>query len=226
MTLGTSSIGFNEVVRLNLRNPVADQLRRRKLFARRSREEGDPNALKKIIENNASLRVDFGWAFESEHFYKQVINDCIREVLPKYMDQAGLMTADGTCSWIGFVPHNAYDREVYKDMPVYSLIQFNNELIGFQIEVVEFISNHHLFRQHAFMRDDQYRFSKFKSIRKDRLAMTEAYHYYMTALHEVSLIPAISRDIIEEQIGCHFLYQPDLFFELLEFSILKGEIYG
>jgi len=226
MTLNPCTTGFQEHVSLSLLKPVASQLRRRRLYHRSGREKGDPEAIKKIIETNASLRVNFGWAFESSHHYNIIMDGVIKEIVPLYNEHAGLMTTDGTCCWIGFVPHNSYDREVYKDMPVHELIEFNNNIIDFQIKVVEFISNHLIFRQHAMMRDHYYRFSFFKEIRKDREALADAYHYYMNAVHETCLINCILRDSVEEQIGCHYLNHPDLFFELLEFSILKGVIYG
>jgi len=31
--------------------------------------------------------------------------------------------------------------------------------------------------------------------------------------------------LIEEYIGCHYLYHPDLFFELVDFYKLKGSVY-
>lgn len=226
MTFDPCITGFQENVSLKLSQPVEAQLRRRRLFPRRSRDEGDSNAIKQIIEKNASLRVNFGWSFESSHHYQEMMSECIRDVIPLFSENTGLMTTDGTCSWIGFVPHNSYDKEVYKDMSVYSLILYNNEIIDFQIKVIEYISNHKVFRQHAIMRDNYYRFDYFKDLRKNRAALAEAYQYYMDAIHEICLLDSLPRDMIEEQIGCHFNYQPDLFFELLEFSILKGEIYG
>lgn len=227
MTHGTSTIGFHEYVRLNLLKPIEEQLRRRRLFFRQGNpNDGNPNTLKKIIEENASLKIDFGWSFESEHHYRMVMNDCISAVTPNFNEHVGNMTTDGTCSWVGFVPHNVYDKEVYKELSTYGLIIFNNEIIDFQIKVAEFVTSHHIFRQHAFMRDDWYRFATMKAIRKDRAALAEAYRYYMDAVHEISLVNTISRDLLEEQIGCHYLYHPDLFFELLEFSILKGEVDG
>ncbi len=226
MTLDPCIIGFQEHVKLNLQKPVADQLRRRKLFHRGGTAAGNPTEIKKIIEHNASLRVDFGWSFESSYHYQIIMNGVVDKIVPCYSEHAGLMTTDGTCSWLGFVPHNAYDREVYNDLNIHSLIEFNNDIIDFQTKVVEFVCDHQIFKQHAIMRADYYRFSYFKNIRKDRDLLAEAYRYYMNAIHEVCLINAIPREILEEQIGCHFLYHPDLFFELLEFSILKGEIYG
>ena len=226
MPLDPCIVSFQENVRINLRKPIVDQLQRRRLFHRDGREKGNPVELKKIIERNSSLRVNFGWAFESSYHYQIIMNGVAEEVTPLFNEHAGLMTTDGTCSWLGFVPHNVYDREVYEDLSVYSLILFNNDIIDFQTKVVEYVCNHKIFKQHAITRDDQYRFSSFKELRRDRDALEDAYHYYMDAVHEISLINAISRDMLEEQIGCHFLYHPDLFFELLEFSILKGEIYG
>ena len=85
--------------------------------------------------------------------------------------------------------------------------------------------NHRIFKQHALMRDNNYRFSYFKSRRDNKAELAEAYHFYMNSIHEACLLNQVTRDIVELDIGCHFLSCPDLFFELLEFSILKGEIY-
>jgi hypothetical protein len=158
--------------------------------------------------------------------YQSVMDDCIRDVIPMFNQYAGLMTADSSCYWIGFVPHNFYDREVYKDMSLYSLILFNNDIIDFQIKVIEYISNHEISRQRAIINNDHYRFDYFKNIRKNRSALSEAYQYYINSINIVENINTIPRDLVEQDIGCHFLYQPDLFFELLEFSILKGEVHG
>lgn len=218
--------GYHEYVRINPLKPAADQLRRRKLFFRKNPHDGNADELRKIIESNASLRVDFGWSFESDVHYQIIMDECIEKIAPNFNENVGSMMSDMTCGWIGFVPHNSYDKELYKDMSVYSLILYNNEIIEFQTQVVDFIINHHIFRQTAIIRDEWYRFSYFKSARKDRDALARAYHEYMNAIHDICLLSTIPRDILEGHIGCHYLYEPDLFFELLEFSILKGEIDG
>lgn len=220
------SLGFQEYARINLLTPISEtSLRRRRLYPRNSRNNGNPEELRKIINHNSSLRVDFGWSFESEYCYKTIMNECLNEVIPQYNEHAGIMMTDLSCSWLGFVPHNSYDRELYNDFNPYELILFNNEIIQFQMAVIKFISNHLIFRQHAIMRDHHLRFNFFKSFRKDRDGLVDSYHFYMKAVRDISLLSTISRDIVEEQIGCHFLYNTDLFFELLEFSILKGEIH-
>jgi hypothetical protein len=185
---------------------------------------GDSKSIQKIIENNSSLRVDFGWSFESAYHYETVMDDCIRAVVHKYNDKVGMMISDMRCSWLGFVPFNVFDRHVYEDMSIYSLILFNNEVIDFQKDVINFVSNHPIYREHAILRDTAYRFSYFKEIRKNPVALSAAYAYYLSAIGNVSAIKPVPRSILEGDIGCHFLYNPDLFFELLDFSILNGDI--
>lgn len=219
--------GFQEHASINLLKPLEPQLDRRRLFHRaRDKNDGKPLELKKIIEHNASLRVDFGWSFESDEHILIVVGDALKEAAPKYPDKICRIVSDMRCSWVGFEPHNMYDKDVYKDLSVYSLIIYNNEIIDFQTEIIKLITNHPLYRQHALLRDEWYRFEEFKIIRKDRDLLSEKYHYYMKALKDISGLVSIPRDILESNIGTHFLYHPDLFFELLEFSILKGDVYG
>jgi len=220
------TVGFQEYVGINLLRPITDEtLRRRRLYPRVAVNDGNPHDIRKIITHNSSLRVNFGWSFESSDHYNKIMNECIKEVVPKFNEHTGYMMSDMTCAWLGFIPHNSYDVEVYKDLSTYSLILFNNEMIDFQLSVVKFLANHLTYRQHALLRDDQYRFNFFKAFRKDRENLSEAYRFYMNAIKDISAINAISRDLLEEQIGCHFLHAPDLFFELVNFSILKGELY-
>ena len=181
--------------------------------------------LKTIIDRRSSLRVEFGWSFESEWHYEKIMEECIEQVVPKYNYAPNLMVSDLRCSWLGFMPYNTFEQKTYEDLSSYALIMFNNELIDFQCEVLNFIANHKLFLQHAILRNDAYRFDKFKRIRKNRDALAETYEFYMKAFDDVGAISSIPRDILEEHIGCHFLYHPDLFFQLLSISVLKGEVY-
>lgn len=221
------SFGFAEHVNLDPRKNTSEQLNRRFLHVRSGRvgrAQGDAHALRKIIDKNASLRIDFGWSFESAYHYNTIMKEAVETITPKYNIGVSHMVSDMRCSWLGFIPYNVFERTVYEDLNVYGLIQFNNELVAFQNEIVEFISTHKIFLQHSILRNDRYRFAFFKEVRKDPEKLASAFHDYMEAVKEVSLINSLPRFILEEQIGCHFLHQPDLFFELLEFSILKGDI--
>jgi hypothetical protein len=64
-----------------------------------------------------------------------------------------------------------------------------------------------------------------KSLRKDPIALENMFDFYITATKETSLLLQIPKDLLEEQLGCHFLHYADLFFELLAFSTLKGDLY-
>ena len=70
-----------------------------------------------------------------------------------------------------------------------------------------------------------YRHEYFKQFRKDPDALADAYQYYMGAVTDACMLTAISRDLLEMEIGCHFLHNPELFFQLLEISILQGTVY-
>lgn len=151
--------------------------------------------------------------------------ECIDIVVPRYNVGLNPMVSDLRCSWLGFVPFNTFDKTVYEELSPAAMILFNNELIDFQADVVKFISEHKIFRQHSILRSDTYRFATFKESRKDKEALEDLYRYYIQAMQDVSSVKGIPRDYLEEQIGCHFLHHPDLYFELLEFSILKGEVH-
>ena len=217
--------GFHEHVTLDLRSPVVEQLRRKRLQFRMSGLQGEIAALKGIIQRNSSLRVSFGWSFERSDHYETIMAECLDIVAPKYNVGINQMISDLRCSWLGFVPFNIFEKPIYEDLSPASMILFNNELIDFQTDVVKFIAEHRIFRQHSILRSDSYRFDTFKECRKDPDALEDLYRYYIQAMQDISLVNGIPRDYLEEQIGCHFLYHPELFFELLEFSILKGEVH-
>jgi hypothetical protein len=223
LSIDMYTTGFQEHAKIDLFKPIEPQLRRQRLnpsFMTLTSEE-----IKQIIEYNASLRFDFGWSFEHSGHLETIMAECVKEIASKYAPNIARMVSDMRCSWLGFEPHNMYDKDAYKDLNVYGLVYLNNELIDFQVEVVKIVSNHPIYRQHAFVRDDWYRFESFKAVRKDRELLEEKFHYYMTSIKEISCILSLPRDILESCIGMHFLYHPDLFFELLEFSILKGDVY-
>lgn len=230
ITIDTCTIGFQEHVFVRLGRPIDEQLRRRQLHHRQGEDKGKPLELKKIIERNASLRVEFGWSFESSTHFESIMSDCVDIVFPKFnvtdKKPFGYLTTDLRCSWLGFVPFNIFEQEIFDDMTIPELIDFNNELINFQVDVVKFLTQHKVFRQHAILRDAMIKFNYFKEVRQDPDALADAYQYYMEAIRDACLLETVPRDLIEMEIGCHFLHNPDLFFQLLNFSILQGTVYG
>jgi hypothetical protein len=220
----TCTFGFHDHVSLDPLRPIIEQLDRKKLFHRRSGDCGNPFRIQKIIEQNSSLRVDFGWSFESESMYKTILDECIDKIAPKYNIGMIDMTSDMRCSWLGFVPFDLFNRDIYEKLSMYGMILYNNEVVAFEEEVVQFVVDHKLFKQHSLTRNERYRFEYLKSIRQDSEALEDAYWQYLHAIQEITQIREIPRDIIEEDIGCHFLYHPALFFELLSITKLKGEL--
>jgi hypothetical protein len=219
------AIGFHEHIVLNPRKLAEEQLQRRYLYSRSSEARGDPVAIKKIIEQNSSLRVAFGWSFESMHIYKEMMRECVEEITPRYNISVGNMMSDSRCDWLGFVPFNTFDKAAYENLSLYSLLIFNNELVEFQTDVVRFILQHKTFLQHSLMRNDDYRFDYFKVRRKDSIALGNAFSYYLECVAGTCGITTLPRRLVEEYIGCHYLRHSDLFFELLDFYKLKGNIY-
>ena len=225
ITDGTCTIGFYEHTILNPFKPIEEQLLRRRMIHRSSRDKGNPQLLKKIIDNNSSLHISFGWSFESAAQYNTMMADCIEEVAPRYNIFTGTMVSDARCSWLGFLPFNTFDKAIYDGMDLYSLIIYNNELIDFQIDIIKFISQNKIFKQLSFLRNSHYRFDHLKSIRNNPSDLYDIFHYYIDSIYDTTGINTIPRQHIEEQIGCHYLHHPDVFFELLEFYKLKGVIY-
>jgi len=135
------------------------------------------------------------------------------------------MVSDSRCDWLGFLPFDCFEKELLSEYSIYSLIEFNNELVKFQTDVIKFISTHKSFLQHSLIRNDEYRFKYYKVRRKDPVALSEAFQYYIESVKDTTGINSIPRSFVEEFIGCHFLHHPDTFFELVEFFMLKGNIY-
>jgi hypothetical protein len=221
----TWTSGFQVHVSLNPLKDPDIQLQRRYLHFRANEDKGSPSELRKIIDYNSSLRINFGWSFESSFMYESMMKECLSIIIPKFNVSTGKLISDSTCSWLGFLPFNVFERTAFEHLSVYGLILFNNEMINFQKSVIQSILNHRIYKQHALLRDNRYRFDLFKQSRKDSLELSDKYRQYMDAILEISSMTSVPRDLIEEDIGVHFLYDPNLFFELLSFSILKGEVY-
>ena len=220
------TIGFFEHMSLNPLAAAALQMNRRRLLHRSGPDKGNVAELKRIIADNSSLRIGFGWSFESLSLLREMIHEGLEEVAPKYNTHTGNITTDMRCDWIGFVPFNIFDKAVLDGMSVYSLIAFNNELVDFQVEFVDFILKHKSYRQHTFLYNRDYRFGVLKAIRHDPVALADAYNYYIECVADTTGLRSLPRSFPEEMIGCHFLHHPEVFFELTEFYILKGMLYN
>lgn len=226
LTRDTCTIGFQNYVKLDLLKPIEEQLKLRELIIRKHvQTPGDVHSIRSFVEKNSSLKIEFGFSFETDDMLEGVLNECLLEVAPKYNVAVGCIISDMRCDWFGFMPLNIFEQAAIEDLNLSELILYNNELIKFQQDVVTFVANHKLFRQHSVVRNDRYRFGYFKAFRHDEEALVDAFWFYMEAMKETSLVTAIPRDILEEHLGCHFLWHPDKFFELLEFIKLKGDLY-
>jgi hypothetical protein len=154
-----------------------------------------------------------------------MLADIVDSISPKHHSGCGVLVSDVRCSWVGFMPFNEFDRQIYDGLDIQGLIDFNNDLIGFQTEIIDAVSTCDLYLKHALLRDDRYRYNYFRKLRMDPAALTEGFLYYISAVKDAASMTCIPRELLEEQIGCHFLYNPSIFFELLNFSILDGSIH-
>ena len=221
----TYNMGFTSYVTLNPLEPVRTQLDRRRLVHRKDVKSGNLARLQRIIEENSSLKVNFGWSFESGDMFCTIMEDCMQKLLPKYNINVGNIITDIRCSWLGFVPDNMFEKSAYENLSAYGLVLFNNEMASFQEDVVEFVSSNKVYRQHSLTRDGRYRYNLLKTLRKDKDALEDIFWQYINAIRDTIQLHSIPRDIVEEDLGCHFLQYPELFFELMAFAKLKGEIY-
>lgn len=221
----TCSTGFQTHVNLNPLAEVEPQLERRALYRRSSPEQGLSSALKGFIDKNSSLRVGFGWSFESTHVMKAMIDECLQKLEPTYGNLQCNLVTDMRGDWFAFMPYNTFEKAIFENLDNYGLIAFNNHLCNFQVEMVKSIRAHKTYQQHLILKDTNYRYDLFRNARKNPAALTELFHNVIDSLEGTLGIITYPRQIIEEMVGCHFLYHPDTFFELLEFYTLKGMIY-
>lgn len=202
---------------------IGAQLGSKSLSHRKVATANSHKTLCEIVKKNVSLKVSFGWSFESAIHLDTVMNDAILAIAHKYNDGVGNIVSDLRCNWIGFI--DPVGGPKYKDLSIYSLIAFNNELIKYQEEIINFVVMHPIYKQHSLTRNGRYRFNYLKSIRTDVDALEAAYWEYIEAFRFTMNDPKVSIDIIEEDLGCHFLHHTELFFELLTLSSLKGYLH-
>lgn len=220
----TCTTGFHFHATSTPLNPVPLSLKNRKIQLNKYAVKLTCNDVKKIIDRNTSVRVDFGWSFESDKILTDTVNQSLELIKPKYEIPVYNIVSDMRCSWIGFMSMNAFEREQYENLSLYNLIAYNNEIVCFQEELIQSITSQKSFVQHAITRDKEYRYDYFKSIRNDRTELEAAFSEFVDAIKDTIMIRSIPLYLIEDSIGCHYLNCPDLFFELVSFSILKGDI--
>ena len=176
------------------------------------------------IRDRSSFCVFFGWDI-SEEDLTIIMNDCINNVIPNFSIGTGKMFTDISRRWLGFEQINLFEEEYYlRDLNTYSLILFHNEIINFQDSVLTFVTEHEIYKNYQIIKDSNYRYEYFKDRQKDRYKLSEGYAFYIDAAKYLN--SKLTEKIISMDIGCYFLNHSDLFFELLNFSLLKGDISG
>lgn len=219
----SSTTGYHEHLRLDSHNSIDSLLAHRKIVVQGAITR---NELKTLLKQNSSLRVGIGWSFESIHHFFKIMKECEGQVMSKYPTLSNyLIESDTRCDWFGFSKFNTFDEIFYQDFTADGLLKYNTLLLDFQESVIRFVVNHEIYRYHAILRDDRYRFEHYKKMRRNPSALEDGFRYYITAIREISGLSAVPREFIEEYLGCHYLHHPEVFFELLDFHTLKGDIY-
>jgi hypothetical protein len=124
------------------------------------------------------------------------------------------------------MPYNIFERSVYENLSTEDLINFNNNICNFQIDIVQSILDNANYKHHLLIKDKNYRYDFFKLKRKNKEDLIDGFHYLLESLNELYPYDTYPIQFIEELIGSHFLYYPDTFFELIDFYTLKGKIDG
>lgn len=216
--------GFNNHVTLDASKPIETQLTHQLITYNDIINGLTVQQAKDRINWNSSYRVSFGWAFESATLLSETVNDALSHVLPMYNSFLGYITSDQCGNWIGFLPFNAFEREAFDNLSLYELAMFNNNLIEYQAGIVKQIVNNKCFQQHALLRDADYRYSYCKKFHHSPDNLENLYHYYVNALSDTLGVALVTERKIYEDIGCHYLHYPAVFFECLMFYKLKGVI--
>jgi hypothetical protein len=181
----------------------------------------DEDTMVETIIAHASLKIDFGWSFESSDQLSSIMNECIEHFEGMRSQYYFDVISDFRGNWIGFIPFGTIDTT----LGVEQLIQYNNGLINFQTAIVKFIVSHTCFQQHAVLRDDNYRYEYLKKLRHNPDDLSDFFHYYIDAIYSTTGINMVFRKHLDIQISCHYLYYPEIYFELLTLYTLRGIIF-
>lgn len=99
-----------------------------------------------------------------------------------------------------------------------------DEMIEYQRNIINQIINHAIFKRNALIFYEPYRHDRFLNIRNNTESLCDLARYYIESMHSTYNVFA-TEEIIEKEIGYHFLKFPDLYFELITFYKLKGMIH-
>lgn len=222
-------VGFQEHVSLARVQTVDEAvLRRRRLFYRHHTETTEQlQYIRRVLQSNSSLRIGFGWSFESTAFMINLFDECYADLIPRFERQITIprTVSDFRADWFGFETFNLFDQTALEGLDAYQMIVFNNSLIDFQIDMVRFVVQHPHYRAHQLCRDDSFRYARFKQARQNPDSLEDLTKEYLDSLKITTGMLSFPREIIEQSIGMHFLNHSSLFFELMDFYSLQGTIY-
>lgn len=220
------SIDFKTFVSVDLRTTINTEqlIERRTLGVFLDLYETGDSALLRVLHQNSGLHVGFDWSFENTDLLNRVVEDCVNAVTLSGLILMQEIVTDFRADWIGFMPIDMEHTMRYSVYTVGEAISMNHNIVRFQYEFLQNLYKHPLAQQNCLLNDRDYRYWYFKQRTGNTDQLIEAYHYYMQGIHTILGISRISRDIVNMDIGCHYLSNPELFEELLNFSKLKGEI--
>ena len=178
-----------------------------------------------LIENirkASSLYVEIGWSFESAEDMTDIFTDCQIDCMSKFGSHLGDIVTDNRCSWFGFVPLDPITSNWLTLFTISELNYYYNCMVAYQTAVIEYIQGHQKFFKYALTRDDDFRFAYMKAQRNHTDQLIDTFWLYVNAKIEINKIPYVFRDIVEIQIGCHYMKCGTEFIQQLEILQLKG----
>lgn len=179
--------------------------------------------LVRSIRQFSGLYIDFGWAFETPDDIELIFNDFLDNYYKSKYDFGDIFT-DHRCSWFGFEPLWPINTSYLDDMSLEELNTYQEQLVDYQIDVITHVQNHPLIFKYFLTRDSEFRFDYLKSKRENIDELTNGFWEYVTASMEISRFPYVFKDILEKEIGCHFIDHSSIYHELLLVLKLKGQI--
>lgn len=179
-----------------------------------------------ILYKNSGLHIGFSWELHDTQLISTIVDDCIQQINNEGLYTIQDIITDNRGDWMGFIPLDLEHTIRHKISTVGHAIRVNNQTIEFQKLFIEKLYHHPLVKQSALLYDSDYRFWYFKKCRGDRTKLSDAFRLYLDSVINILDMTCVNKDSVEMDIGCHFLHDPELFNELVNFSKLKGEIDG
>jgi hypothetical protein len=217
------------VITYDYRQPVGLQLHRRRVHHNLYLSDEQAPELLEIACNNSSLMIDLGYAAFKEAAVQTELTQIIKEVDHHGIGLTVPVTTNSDCTFLTFHELDMHTMADLNCSRIEDLTLFNNRLIDYQTSLIERVVQQPVFTRNLLVYNSDYRFGVFKAARECPDQLSELFQTYIDCLLEARvpmapLTAVVPMWMVEQEIGCHFLGKPGLFYELVGFNVLKGNI--